>query len=1581
MKERMSSSTSLLELWGRQSSEVSVSTPSFKHVSAAVVGQTVGKKEGPDINNLLGKANEAEISLNGAKCTVLLDTGSTVSTVSEMFLKQFLSVTGVKRHPLEDILRIECASGDMLPYRGYVELQVTIPGSLDQEQPSLFLVVPDTNYNRRVPALMGTNILKTLMEKCQASHGTQFLQKTSLSTAWTLAMNCMTIQDQKVRRSGGRLGLVKCATREAVRISPNQKAIVPVSVSDVVDCNSLSLFQPTKKTKLPEGAVVTPALIRNNAKPDFLQVEISNSTYGTVVIQPQALLCELQQVDLEDHRETAKDQQLDDNNQESDEEFLKQFHLGTTGLTEDQLHEANKLLLEYCDIFSKGEFDIGHTTTIKHRIKLSDDTPFKQRHRFIPPSMYQEVKDHLRQLVECGVIETSSSPFASPVVLVRKKNGALRFCVDYRQLNLKTVKDSYALPRIEEMIDHLKGCRYFSSLDMRAGYYQVEVEEQDKEKTAFTVGPLGFYQFTKLPFGLCNSPATFQRLMERAFAEIHMKECFSFLDDVIVPGRTFEEDLLRLRHAFEKVRLNRLKLNAGKCELFRKKVTYCGHVISEEGVETDPRKTAKIEQWKIPENTKELRTFLGFTGYYRRFVRDYSKIAKPLTGLLGGPQKKRKGKRGVQPDIPPWTWGDPQQKAFDILKQCLTVPPILAYPNYDLPFSLHTDASRDGLGAVLCQLQDGRERVISYASRRVTIAEQNYPAHKLEFLVLKWAVTEKFNDYLYGQDFTIWTDNNPLTYILTTAKLDATGHRWLAALAAYRFDIKYRPGKVNTDADVLSRLPGTGALDGDYKVITTESVGAICKSTRVDSWVDTFCMTTQVLDEEDNLFGEKMATPRDWRSAQRDDPIIGPLLPYVINKVRPLPGRLARGPESMKLVNEFPHLQVQRGVLYRITEGKEEGEAKCQLVLPRIFRAKALEGLHNDMGHLGRDRTLSLVRDRFYWPRMATDVDEWVKACDRCLRRKGTINQKAPLVSIRTSQPLELVCIDFLTLEMSKGGYQNILVITDHFTRYSQAVPTRNQTARTTAEALFNSFIVHYGFPKRLHSDQGANFSGQIIKELCEMTGMQKSRTTSYHPMGNGACERFNRTLLSMLGTLDPKKKVDWKSHVSPLVHAYNATRHDSTNQSPFYLMFGRHPRLAIDLALGIPEEEQKKPQQKYVQDLRKRLQDSYRLAGEEAEKAQQQQKINYDLRARAAVLEPGDRVLVRRLAFEGKHKIADKWEDDVYVVTAQPNEEIPVYTVEKEDGSDRCRTLHRNHLLPISSIPIPRVTEPLKTGEEKQSVPRPVPKSVPKPIPKPRRRRSASSSSNSSTATDTETEHTSEYSEYESELPVQARSVRDETDHDRGEDSDDASSLFVNMDQSEAEAETDNSAADSDFSDKEQEIEGFSDGTSNRARDRTTGSNNSVDDIQKIPEASILEPAQDKLEDQDSADGNSSTDSETRHTDAVESGSVSSDSASQRSEYGTSGETASSVACPPVPARRSTRQRQRPAWQRSSDVVLYQCDGRATGKTVEPDREDKIPEWQARAEFVASLAAQHNFMQMPDSAVLQAIMKIVSNT
>ena len=300
-------------------------------------------------------------------------------------------------------------------------------------------------------------------------------------------------------------------------------------------------------------------------------------------------------------------------------------------------------------------------------------------------------------------------------------------------------------------------------------------------------------------------------------------------------------------------------------------------------------------------------------------------------------------------------------------------------------------------------------------------------------------------------------------------------------------------------------------------------------------------------------------------------------------------------------LREWDRFAITDGVLYRRHIDPDTGLTSHQLVLPSSERECVLAGLHDEVGHLGRERTLQLVRSRYYWPRMSEDVKTKVRDCPVCIRRKPGISQKAPLVNIVTTQPMELICIDYLSLEASAGGIENILVITDHYTRLAYAIPTKNQTAKTTAQALYN-FFLHYGFPLKLHSDQARNFESQTIKELCKLAGIDKTRTTPYHAMGNGMCERFNQTLLSMLGCLTAEQKANWKKYVPSLVHAYNATRHESTGFSPFFLMFGRHPRLAIDIAMGLVPKE---PEVDFTKNLKDRLDIAYQLADAQAKKSQ----------------------------------------------------------------------------------------------------------------------------------------------------------------------------------------------------------------------------------------------------------------------------------------------------------------------------------------------------------------------------------------
>ena len=716
----------------------------------------------------------------------------------------------------------------------------------------------------------------------------------------------------------------------------------------------------------------------------------------------------------------------------------------------------------------------------------------------------------------------------SPVVLIRKPNGKIRFCIDFRKLNSRTKKDAYALPRISEMFDSLHGAKWFSCLDIKSAYWQVEVEEEDKEKTVFTVGSLGFYECNRMPFGLSNAPATFQRLMENCFGDMNMQSCLIYLDDIIVFSRTFEEHVQRLSMVFERLIEAGLKLSPEKCKLFQDKIKYLGHIVSAEGIAIDPKKIRCVQEWPVPQNIGQLRSFLGFVAYYRRFIKDFSKISRSLYELLKGSGCNKKEQRH-KPSVASkdFVWQKQQQLVFEKLVGMCCEAPVLAYADYTKPFIAHTGAGMEGLGAVLLQTQEGKDQVIAYASRRLSQSERNYPVHKLEFLALKWAVTDKFHDYLYGNKFTVFTDN-PLTYVLTTAKLDAMGHRWVASLSSYEFDIVYRSAASNRDADGLARIEWPQQLQ---EGVSQPVVQAMCQ------YVTTDCSTVDAYVTDDanipDLFGSSpVGDPMDWQQALNGDPAISQIIQCLING-SPWPKGPSRSQNLRGLVKEGTRLCVKENLLYRrrTTGDIVPPEKEHQLIIPAQFRQRILECVHDKAGHMGRERTGALLRPPCFWPGMYADVKKHIQDCDMCLRRKHPVDQVAPLENLSSTQPMELVCIDYLMMETSKGGFENVLVVTDHFTKYSQAYPTRNQTA---TQILYNNFFVHYGFPARLPNDQGRNFESRVIKELCVLGGIQKSRTTLYHPMAAVSVNVSIGLCLRCWVCLNRTKRLTGK-HMSPL--------------------------------------------------------------------------------------------------------------------------------------------------------------------------------------------------------------------------------------------------------------------------------------------------------------------------------------------------------------------------------------------------------------------------------------------------------------
>ncbi|GFW36871.1 retrovirus-related Pol polyprotein from transposon 412 [Trichonephila clavipes] len=858
---------------------------------------------------------------------------------------------------------------------------------------------------------------------------------------------------------------------------------------------------------------------------------------------------------------------------------------------------AERLFQEFEDVFSRNSSDIGHTTVTQHRIDTADHPPIKQHPRRLPFAKQEEVGTLLREMQENDIIEPSSSPWASPIVLVRKKDGSTRFCVDYRKLNDVTKKDSYPLPRIDDTLDTLSGHKWFSTLDLKSGYWQVEIHPEDREKTAFTSGQ-GLWQFKVMPFGLCNAPATFERLMETVLKGLTFEACLIYLDDVIIGGRTFEEHLQNIRKVLSKLSDANLKLNPSKCKFFQKEVNYLGHIISAEGVRTDPEKVSAVKNWKRPENLRELRSFLGLCTYYRKFVKGFSNIARPLHKLTESKQK--------------FQWTKECEDSFLQLKEALTSSPILIYPQPDKPFILDTDASNESVGAVLSQEIDGQERVVAYWSKCLSKPERNYCVTRKELLAIVKAI-EHFHHYLYGQKFLLRTDHASLTWLMNFRNTEGQVARWIQRLNEYYFDIRHRKGSSHGNADALSRRPcpencrhcSRVETKYDYAIrqITTST------ATPPDPWSD-----------------EKV------REDQMADPDIKPLIEFMESSSNKPSWQdiSAYSPTTKQYWALWNSLHLRNGVLYRKFESEDGKTFRWQLVLPRSRIPEVLKELHGSPtgGHFGVMKTLHRVRERFFWGKVRADVEQWCKSCDACSARKGPkIRSRGKLHRYNVGAPFERIAFDILgPLPRTASGNKYLLVVMDYFTKWPEVYPIPDQEAPTVAEAVVQHWISRYGVPLQLHSDQGRNFVSAVLKGVCELLGIDKTKTTPLHPQSDGMVERFNRTILNNLSLMVSKNQQDWDQKVPLFLLAYRSAVHETTGYSPSQMLFGRDLRLPCDLLFGRPPDTPSSPEE-YVQNLQARFEDVHNLARERINLRTEKMKTRYDTKATGHQFKEGDKV------------------------------------------------------------------------------------------------------------------------------------------------------------------------------------------------------------------------------------------------------------------------------------------------------------------------------------------------------------------
>lgn len=921
------------------------------------------------------------------------------------------------------------------------------------------------------------------------------------------------------------------------------------------------------------------------------------------------------------------------------EHVKKLYEHSSASLAESERTQLAELLTEFQDVFARNDQDIGCLSNVKHRIDTGFAAPIKQGMRRTPLGFEGEEEKHLESMMAHDIVRPSQSDWASPPVLVRKRDGSVRWCVDFRKLNNVTVKDLWPLPRIDACIDTLSGSKLYSCLDMCSGYWQIEIAEKDKPKTAF-VTKYGLFEFNKMAFGLCNAPATFQRAMQLVLKGL--KETLAYLDDIIVTGTSFASHLRNLRGVFMRFREFNLKLKPRKCSLFQQEVAFLGRVVSAKGIAMDPSKVDKVVAWPQPKNVTELQSFLGFVNYHREHVRDFSAKASPLYELT---------KKGVE-----YLWTEEHSNSFELLKGAVVSAPVLGYPLPEGQFVLDTDASEFAIGAELSQVQDGKLRVIAYGSYALAPAQRNYCVTRKELLAVV-RFTRHFRHYLLGRPFLIRTDHGSLTWLMRFKLIGGQLARWLEELSQYDMTIIHRAGKNHCNADGLSRIPSIDPCKCYNAGAELESLPcggcSYCQKVH-QNWhkfeeevddvvplaVRTVNMNVSQTSDSNNSFQSwtDQYSPAELVRLQAEDTDLEPMIDWLTSGTEPADRALwLSSPIAKELwINRNLLSLSDGGVLHyhwedSNTESVASLRSRVRLVVPRSLRNEVLQLCHDIpfAGHSCHQLTLDKLRLRFYWPLMSKDCSVYVKSCGVCNRsKKPNVKPRAALGSYHVGAPMERVHLDILgPFPKSSRGNQYVLMLVDQFTKWVECFPLPDQTAESVARTFLDDFIVRHGCPMQVHTDQGTNFVSDLFQSMCKLMAITKTRTTPYRPCSNGQVERLNRTLLQGIRCFLLDKQDKWDEFVPQIAGAIRATINRSTGFTPNFMMLGREVIFPADVIFGTSKSDGDLEPGPYVSALREKLRLAHRLAREKLNSSQEYQKRTYDLKLSQKTYEVGDLV------------------------------------------------------------------------------------------------------------------------------------------------------------------------------------------------------------------------------------------------------------------------------------------------------------------------------------------------------------------